>query len=265
MLHLTSLDWFLAFAGAYLIGLSKTGIAGIGILAVVIFALAFPGKQSPGIVLPILICADVIAVSSYWRHVVWPQLLRLFPWTAVGVVVGYEAMKFVNDHDVSRMIGFIAFGLTLLQIWRKARIAKDPSRADEVPHKVWFALSMGILAGFATMVANGAGPIMVLYLLATGLPKMEFMGTSAIFFFTVNCFKVPFQVALGQISLHTLPMDALLAPLAILGAVSGRLLLPHINQKTFENIAIVLTIVAGLKLIFDDALVAQILRAVHPH
>lgn len=249
MVHLSPQDWALAIGGAFLIGLSKTGIAGIGILAVVTFALAFPARESVGIVLPILICADIVAVSSYWRHVVWKHLLHLFPWTAVGVLLGFMALHHVNDHQVSRIIGVIAIALTLLQAWRRIRIARDPDGDNKVPHQAWFAAIMGILAGFTTMVANGAGPIMVLYLLASGLPKMEFMGTGAIFFFTVNCFKVPFSAKLGLINLHSLPIDGLFAPIAILGAVGGRFLLPYIKQSLFENLALVLTVIAGIKLL----------------
>ena len=249
MLHLSSLAWLLAVTGSLLIGLSKTGIAGIGILGIVVFAFAFPARESVGIVLPILICCDIVAVTSYRRHVVWSHLLKLFPWAGAGTLLGFLALHRVNDMQVAHIIGGLSIVLVAIHVWRSIIVARDPEADDHVPHTRWFAAVMGIIAGFATMMANGGGPIMLLYLLATGLPKMEFMGTGAVFFFIVNCFKVPFSASLGLINLKSLPIDAVFAPIAIAGAVGGRFLLPRIKQSVFENAALVLTVVAGIDLL----------------
>ena len=115
------------------------------------------------------------------------------------------------------------------------------------PHPLLSAVT-GVSAGFTTMVANAAGPIMIIYLLAMRLPKMIFMGTSAWYFFVVNVFKVPFSYSLGLITLSSLRISLLLAPFAIIGAITGRILIPHINQKLFENLAMVLTLIAGIRL-----------------
>ena len=61
-------QWVLAVVGALLVGVSKTGIAGLGMLFVVIFTQIMPAKQATGIVLPLLICGDLIAVASYRQH-----------------------------------------------------------------------------------------------------------------------------------------------------------------------------------------------------
>ncbi len=90
---------------------------------------------------------------------------------------------------------------------------------------------------------------MVLYLLAMRLPKLLFMGTSAWYFFVLNLFKVPFNVQLGLINADSLRISLPLAPFAILGALSGRLLIHRIDQKLFEMLALVLTLLAGLRLL----------------
>jgi hypothetical protein len=246
----------LAMLGAFLIGVSKTGVAGIGILSVVIFAIAFPAKGSVGIVLPILLCADLVAVTSYRRHAVWSHLWRLLPWAGIGIIIGYLAMGKIDDVSVARLIGGLAIGLSCMQVWRRNLVAKYPEKADAVPHQLWFAATMGILGGFTTMVANAAGPIMVLYLLAASLPKMEFMGTSAWFFFIVNSVKVPLLMNLGLINLQSLPVDLILAPFAVLGAFTGRPILKRIKQSAFENLALILTVIAGLKLALTGILPA---------
>jgi uncharacterized protein len=109
---------------------------------------------------------------------------------------------------------------------------------------------MGILGGFTTMVANAAGPIMNLYLLAMRMPKIEFMGTAAWYFLILNSFKVPFSWKLGLINADSIMFDLKLAPFAVAGALIGRVLIRRINQRTFEILALALALVAGLRLLF---------------
>ena len=107
-----------------------------------------------------------------------------------------------------------------------------------------------MLAGFTTLVANAAGPVMILYLLAMRLPKMEFLGTGAVFFLCLNLFKVPFMAGLGMITPTSLLTNLLLAPAVLAGALAGRWIIQRINQQWFELTALVLTFAAGLKLFF---------------
>ena len=241
-------QWALLALGAGLMGLSKTGIAGIGILAVAIFALVLPARESVGIVLVILISADIVAVTAYRRHAVWPQLWRIFPWAAGGVVIGAVALGRIDDAQVAKLVGAILLALVILQWWRRDPRGQSPDR-DDVPHSTWFAAGAGLLAGFTTMVANAAGPIMILYLLAMRLPKMAFIGTSAWYFLVLNLFKVPFSAYLGLINLESLRVDLVLAPIAILGALFGRAIIGFIDQRTFEMLAIVFTLIAAVRLL----------------
>lgn len=238
-------QWPVAILGALLIGLSKTGMPGVGIFAVALFALVYPAREATGLVLPLLIAADIIAVKSYHRHAVWSHLWRLFPWAAGGIVLGYFAMDHMKSPAVARLIGFILVSMVALHLWRKYRL-----KEDEIPHGTGFAASMGLFAGFTTMVANAAGPIMILYLLAMRLPKMEFIATGAWYFFVLNSFKVPFGVDLGIINGQSLLLDAMLVPFAWIGAFGGRALLPKLNQRLFEILSLLFAAIAGLKLAF---------------
>jgi uncharacterized protein len=242
---LEPLQWVLAVCAALLVGVSKTGIAGLGMLAVVLFAQIMPAKEATGIVLPLLCFGDVIAVASYRRHARWGHLWRLFPWTAAGVVAGYFALGRVDEHQARLMIGTIVLALVALHLARRSRVT-----ADDADHGWWFAPLVGVLAGFMTLVANAAGPLMIIYLLAMRLPKMEFVGTGAVFFMLLNLFKVPFMVNLGLINAGSFALNLLLAPAVFAGAFLGRKILVKLNQKLFENLALGLSAVAGLRLLF---------------
>jgi uncharacterized membrane protein YfcA len=247
-MHLELWQWALACLGAFLVGLSKTGIAGLGVLSVALFALILPARESVGVVLLVLICADIVAVTAYRRQASWRHLWRLFPWAAVGIVLGYVVVGRIDDTQIRRLIGVILLTITAVHVVRRGIGAPAAPQADR-PHSIWFAPIVGVLAGFTTMVANAAGPIMILYLLAMGLPKIEFMGTSAWFFFAANLFKVPFSAALGLIDACSLLIDLPLAPFAMAGAVFGRAIISHIDQRLFEVLALLLTAAAAVRLL----------------
>jgi uncharacterized membrane protein YfcA len=238
-------QWALAALGAVLVGVSKTGIAGLGMLFVVIFAQIMPAKQATGIVLPLLCFGDLVAVASYRRHANWSHLWKLFPWTAAGVILGAFALNRINEHQARLLIGGIVLGLVGLHLLRRGR-----GGDGETGHPAWFAPLVGVLAGFTTLVANAAGPLMAIYLLAMRLPKMEYVGTGAVFFMLLNLFKVPFMVHLGLITGASFRLNLLLAPAVFAGALLGRKLLVHVNQKLFENLVLGLSAAAGLKLLW---------------
>jgi hypothetical protein len=110
------------------------------------------------------------------------------------------------------------------------------------------AASYGVAAGFATTVANAAGPVMNLYLLSKRLPKEEFVATGAWFFFIVNLSKVPIYAWYELFSVRSLTFNALMVPAVTAGALTGRWIIHHIPQRVFEAIVIVLTAVSTLLL-----------------
>ncbi len=247
-MSLSPWQWVAACAAAFMMGMSKTGIAGISALGVAVFATVLPSKASVGVVLVVLICADVVAVLSFRRLAVWSHLWRLFPWTVAGVVLGCLVLGKGNEQEIRRLIGAILLAMVCLQFYRD-RSGPKTDKAVRPPQGLLWVGVMGLLAGFTTMVSNAAGPIMILYLLAAGLPKMEFMGTSAIYFFIMNLFKMPFSVGLGLIQFDSLKVDLWLVPWGVTGALLGRYILKMLNQRVFENLALGLTLVASLKLL----------------
>jgi uncharacterized membrane protein YfcA len=244
MMVLDTWQWAMAAAAAVIVGISKAGIGGLGMLAVVIFAQIMPAKQATGIVLPLLCFGDIVGATVYWRHADWRHLWRLFPWTAAGVVIGYFALDVINDRQARLLIGGIVLALVVMHLVRRRR------SGYEAEHGAWFAPTLGVLAGFTTLVANAAGPLMAVYLLAMRLPMLSFVGTSAVFFLLLNLFKVPFMLHLGLINASSFALNLALAPLVFAGAWIGRKLVARIEQQTFENLALALSLLAGVKLLF---------------
>ena len=241
----TPWEWGLAVIAAVLIGIAKTGFGGLGMLSVVLFAQIMPAKQATGIVLPLLCFGDIVAVLYYRQHAQWKYLWRLFPWTAAGVVAGYFALSRVSDREAKVMIGIIVLALVVLHLVRRRG-----SAGHETEHGWWFAPAIGVLAGFTTLVANAAGPLMAIYLLAMRLPKMNYVGTGAVFFLLMNLFKVPFMVDLGLITRASFSLNLWLALPVFVGTFLGRKILVRMEQRVFETVVLGLGAVAGVKLLF---------------
>jgi hypothetical protein len=242
------LQWICAVLGAFMVGVSKAGITGLSILSVALFTHVFPSsKQASGLVLPLLIFGDFVAVLSYRAHTQWRYLWKLLPWTAAGVVLGYFALGHISDRTARIMIGVIIVSLCVLGYWRRYLTVR--TQEDTGTWHWSLAAALGVVAGFITLVANAAGPLMAIYLIAMRLPKMQFVGTAAVFFMLLNLFKVPFMVKLGLITAPSFQFNLMLAPAVLLGAFAGRWLLVRINQQLFENLVLALSAIAGVLLI----------------
>jgi uncharacterized membrane protein YfcA len=234
--------------GAFLVGLGKGGLPGVGNITVVLMALALPAKASVGILLPILISADIIAVLVYRRHAEWRYIWKLGPWMLAGIVIGYFVFSRVDDAQVRFLIGLILLSMTGVHFYRKW-MRRHATEKDMLPHHPVFIGGTGIIGGFATMVANAAGPVAALYFIASGLPKYAYIGTSAWFFLIANLVKVPFMMNLGIIHFDSIRFSVSFMLFSVLGAAIAPFIVKHINQKIFESLIWFFVIVGGIKLI----------------
>lgn len=231
--------------GAAVVGLSKTAVPGAGTIAVAIFAAVLPAKQSTGVLLILLIVADLFAVTMYRRHADWRTLLRLAPAVVVGVLVGVVFLWFADDLWVKRTIGLILLAVIAITLLRRRFVSQVGSAGA---HRI-AAATYGSLGGFTTMVANAAGPVMSMYFLAARFEVKAFLGTAAWFFAIVNLFKVPFSIGIGVITAPGLLVDLVLVPLVVVAALLGRRLADRIPQVVFETLVIAFTIVGALYLL----------------
>lgn len=242
----TPMDWGLMAAGGIIIGLSKSGVPGLGILAVPLFASLVPARESTGFILPMLVTGDLIGVALFRQHADWKHLWRLLPWTAVGVLLGWLAMSWLSNRQIRPLIGLTVLAMLALNFWRQ----RHPDLKDHIPTGRWFSVSIGLLAGSTTMLANAAGPVMNIYLLAMRLPPAAFIGTSAWFFLLVNSFKIPFSAQLGLISGASLATNLILLPAIAAGAFLGVLFARRIPRQVFNMMVQLLAAAGALKLLF---------------
>ncbi|MHC4727123.1 MAG: sulfite exporter TauE/SafE family protein [Planctomycetota bacterium] len=239
--------WIIVAVCSMMVGIAKTGIPGVSILIVPLMAIAIPAKQSVGVLLGILILADIFAVAYHRHNAKWTHVIRLLPPTFAGIAAGYFFLRLINDDNkLKPIIGGIVLVMLGVHFWRTRTRGKDAA----IPTQWWFALVLGFMAGITTMMANAAGPVMIIYLLAMRLQKIEFVGTQAWFFFVVNWLKVPFSSNLDMMTLESVKLDLMMLPFIAAGAVLGIFLLKRIPQKAFTAAVQILAAVAAVKLLF---------------
>ena len=231
----------LLFFVAFLIGMAKTGVHGASMFAVPLLAMMFGGKNSAGLMLPMLIMADFFAVKYYHRHANRGYLSKLFPSAAVGVLVGTWLGNVIDDHVFRSAMSVIIFTSLIIMLWM------GKGNKDSIPNYLWFAILMGLLGGITTMIGNLAGSVMALYLLSMRLPKNEYIGTAAWFFLAINLFKVPFHVFSWQsIDVNSFLLNLICLPFIALGAWCGIWLVKRIPEKNYRWLVIVMTSIAAI-------------------
>ena len=241
-----SFAFIIAFSAALLMGISKSGIKGLAVLIVMGLALVYGAKESTGILMPLLICGDILAVIYYKRHVKWVYLIKLLPWMVAGVLVGVVLGKDLpEDFFKSGMAVIILISVAMMYYWERKKEIK-------IPNHLSFAALMGMMAGFTTMVGNLAGAFSNIYFLAIKLPKNEFIGTAAWLFFIINLFKVPFHIwSWGTINLASFQISLSLIPAVIMGFMLGVSIVKKIKNDKYRQLILLLTGLGGLAIFFQ--------------
>lgn len=243
--HFSFWGWLAVIGGAFVIGLNKGGLTGVGVFPILLFAIVLQARESTGCILPLLVVGDVCAIGVYRRVVIWKVFWALLPPALVGVVLGYLFMGRIPDAVFGPLIGWIIIALIALQMLRSMLGEK----IDHIFESHAFGLFMGVLAGITTMLANAAGPVANLYFLSVRLPKWNLIGTSAWFFFVINLVKIPFSAHLGLVNSYSLMLTLILSPLVIVGFFFGRHIATVMPQKVFEMFLLTCTAMGAVKLV----------------
>ena len=235
----------LALLGAACIGLSKAGLAGTATLNVVLMAKIFGAKASVGLVLPLLIVADLLGYLINRHGGSWRRILPMIPPAIAGVVLGWWLLDRIDNNVARVTIGWIILSLLGFNLVLRAKRAE----LLELTRHRTFSWGMGFLSGTVTMLANAAGPVMTVFLLSQRLEKQEHLGVFCRFFLFINLFKLPVSQNAGIITAPSLWTNLVLLPGVLLGVLLGWQILKRIKQDAFEGVLAWLTAFAAVWLI----------------
>ena len=248
---MTAFQLAILAVSALLVGVNKSGIPGLGMLPVILLAVAFdlnPGFAT-GVMLLMICAGDIFAVSYYRKNADWKIVVRLLPYTMLGLALGFVTLRYLNRPEHLRMmIGWIILLLAAVHLVRVAFF-----KHAAVPSHWAFSAVVGLAAGFTTQVANAAGPVMALYLLSMKLPKARYVGTCAWFFMIMNWTKLPIFCFEGRVTAASLHAVLPMIPLILIGAFLGVLFVKRAPQRFFEVIIEIIVIVSAVKLLWPSS------------
>lgn len=242
---LTTGFFILFLISALTIGMAKAGLSGLGLAVIPVMALIFGAKESTGVILPMLITADIMAVTYYHRHAVWKHILRIMPWVTAGIITALIIGNIIDDNLFRIIMMTIVWIMLILMVvndlWKK--------EDDKIPHNMFFGAGMGFTGGFATMIGNSAGPVFTLYFLAMRLPKKEFIGTGAWLYLMFNVGKLPLQAIVWKnITINSLSLNLVAVPVIAAGIFIGIHLVKLLPENVYRYFVIITTLASSVLL-----------------
>ncbi len=227
-------------------GFSKGGLGGtLGALTTPMMALVMPIDLAIGILLPILIVADIFSLATHWRRWDWRIARLLLLGGLCGIGVGTIFISQVSAEQLRRTLGVLVLTFGMVRLLESRLI-----KSMHYQPRTWHGLLVGGIAGFASTIASAGGPPVVMYLMMLNLPPAIFVATSVLTFSILNWVKVPYYLTAGILRLDLTLQLAWLLPLVPAGVWLGRRLVQRINRVVFERLILSLLLLSGLILIF---------------
>jgi uncharacterized membrane protein YfcA len=241
--------WTVAVLAVFIVALSKSGLVGsLGLVGVPLLSVVMPARDAAGMMLPLLLVMDAIAVWTYRKDADWRILKIMLPGAFVGTVIGWVLWSFVSDAMVLLFVGILTllFILDALLPLRKKLEGLPPSRP--------WGTFWGGAAGFTSFISHTGGPPFQIYVLPQKLTPVIFSGTTAFFFAIVNTAKLVPYFFLGQLNVANLERAAILAPLAVAGVLLGVFLVRRISVKRFYQLTYWLVFLLSLYIIYKGGM-----------
>ncbi len=242
--------WFyiIATTAIVILGLSKGGFAGIGMISTPMLALVMGPLEAASFMLPVMLSQDAIAVLMYRRIFNRRSLAVLLPGAVLGVIAAYLLASSVAEWVVELVLGVVSLAFALWQLFATLRGA--PVVADaEVRGNPTLGIACGAGAGFTSTIAHAGSPPFQFYTMPLRLGRDEYVGTSVYFFAILNVMKLPVFFALGQFHLAELPLIAMFIPIAMLSSWAGSKLVRYVSVQKFNILIIVMLIGVSCALI----------------
>jgi uncharacterized protein len=237
--HLNPVYLLLFLILAMVLGMAKAGLSGLGLAVVPVMALIFGAKESTGVILPMLITADIMAVIYYHQNAVWKHILKILPWIAIGIVIALITGNLINDIQFRMVMISVVWIMLMLMIVNDLKKKKE----TKIPENHIFGSFMGLTGGFATMIGNSAGPVFTLYFLSMKLQKKEFIGTGAWLYLIMNTGKFPLQAIVWKnITANSLLLDLISVPFIASGIFMGIGIVKLFPEKIYRYFVIITTL-----------------------
>ena len=218
---------------AFLLGVTKGGLSGLGPLLPLVVSFAVPTSVALGVLLPLLMIGDVLALWAHWRHWDGEIVRRILPGAALGVLVASIFLQSVSDDGLRIFLAVSVLAFTCYRMAEPIIRARTALREPKPIAGVWGWVAGGV-SGVTSTVAHVGGPPLAVYLLSARVKPRPYVATSAALFFFINWMKVPGYLAADLFDRELLVALAPAALLILPGVLAGRWVVARIQQRVFD-------------------------------
>jgi len=246
MVNNTTIFLIMLVAVTFLVSLSKGGLGGMaGTLSTPLMSLVMPVNQTLGLLLPIMLLADMFSIAFHWKRWNGRLVWLLLPGAVVGVTIGTYFVTTVSAQVLKIGLAIISLLFVAYKLFEKRIIGS--SKYEERKWHGWLA---GSTAGFTSAMAHSGVPPISIYLMLQNVTPRVFVATAVLFYAILNWVKVPYYYFTGMFDFQQLWHIAWVFPIVPFGVWFGRWLVTKVSKSIFDNIILVLLVVAALLLIF---------------
>jgi len=241
--------WFYAAAlpAVFINGVSKGGFgSGLGIVSVPLMALTVQVTEAAAIMLPILCVMDLAALWAYRRSWDRANMKIMLPAGLAGLVLGALTFRYINEAGLKLLLGTVAVGFVLYH-WSDGARRLTRTQPSKLKGYFWCGVS-----GYTSTLAHAGGPPMSIYLLPQRLDKALLAGTAVVFFAVMNYVKLVPYFRLGLFDARSLGTAATLAPIGVLGILTGVWVRKRISESLFYGLCYAFLLMTGVKLLYDS-------------
>ena len=238
------LFYLLAVVAVTLLGLSKGGFFGLGVMGLPLLSLYVPPLQAAAIILPTVLAQDVLTIWAYRRDWSAWNLKVMIPSMIVGMAIGTLFAASLSAAHIRLAIGIIAALFVAAPLARPAlraagagarrrlgRAVRRDRRLHDAPGQ---CRRPGLADASSRRRSSTSSPT------RARSPCCSRRATSI---------KVPAYGALGQLTAENLAVGAVLLPAAIAANYAGIWMVRRISGELFFRIAYVLMLFIAIALI----------------
>ena len=231
-----------AVFGAYVVrGMSGFGA---GLVAAPLLALVLPVH----VVVPmsglLVFVLFVFLTMRDHAHVIWRELKVLAPPTIAGVVAGLLLFRTLDNQLLLVMLG------GFLVLYASYMLAVHAFGLPQFQLSERWAIPLGFTgAFFDTLFGGGGGTLVVIYMHARGVGRMEFRATIAMLWFFEMIARIGGYALAGFYTREVLVLVAALLPVMWAGTWVGERLGNRVSQAAFSRILAVMLMLSGVSLL----------------
>lgn len=237
------MDWvyifLIVFISAFLKGTTGFGFALVSVPLFLFF-------YSPKFFIPIIclynLVSSLIILAGLSEFKANKKTFILPFWGSIGILIGTVFLKLLPEFWLKILISGVLIFLSVAFLGGYRFRIKNMRRATMIA---------GLTSGFTGGSISISGPPLALFLTSLNYENNAFRHVFAWFSIIASIFAMLAYWILGLVSLDSLKVFISYLPALLLGVYTGNLINNRMSVKVFQNICILITLIAGIMVLYS--------------